>query len=75
MDQKMTKRSKALITALALYRRAVWYEKIVKEEPGIHTFTFWNSNNCNYFTNPKDMKTMANKIARQALGKNETDYG
>lgn len=63
----MTKRHKAMVQALALHRASKELEKLIKTEWGMQLMTFWFYNRSQEFRNPKDMRKLANKIAREAM--------
>lgn len=65
----MTKRSKALTNALAMYRGAKHFVEIKKDAFGFSYFTFWFPSGPKEFKRPEEMFKLANRIAKEALKK------
>lgn len=62
----MTKRYKAMQTALSLYHSAKFWESNRQKDQGIAHVTFWFPKGPKIFNHPKEMKDLAISIATKA---------
>jgi hypothetical protein len=61
----MTKRSKALTNALALYRCSKEYDKLTHSNNGVCTLTFWFPGGPKIFKSGQEARNFVNKIVKK----------